>query len=228
MRLLAISDIHGCARTFRKLLDQIGLNQDDHLVLAGDYVDRGPDTKGVIDQILELQEKGYSITLLKGNHEDLMLEAIDKADALPHWIRNGGRETLASFGIASPTDLPPPYLRFFRELKNYHQTEEAFFVHAGFNFQIADPLEDEIAMLWIRNWYDQLDRNWLGDRLIVHGHTPQPRAQIELQLSQIDGLPVLDIDCGCVYPREGMHQLCAFDLTNRSLYFVQNREAGPA
>jgi serine/threonine protein phosphatase 1 len=225
MRLFAISDIHGCAQTFRELLEKIGLNQDDHLVLVGDYIDRGPDTKGVIDQILFLREKGYAITTLKGNHEDLMLEALENEEYLAHWISNGGQDTLHSFGIASPNDLSPFYLDFFRDLKNFHETEEAFFVHAGFNFRAADPLEDKTAMLWIRHWYDQLDREWLDDRLIVHGHTPQPRPRIELQLDLIDRMPVLDIDCGCVYPREHMHQLCAFDLTNRCLHFVRNRES---
>ncbi len=225
MRLFAISDIHGCAQTFRELLDQIGLNQDDHLVLVGDYIDRGPDSKGVVDQILDLREKGYAITALKGNHEGLMLEAIEKEEFLSHWISNGGQETLRSFGISNPAALSPRYLDFFRGLKNFHQTDEAFFVHAGFNFRAADPLEDEQAMLWIRHWYDQLDQEWLEDRLIVHGHTPQPRPRIELQLALINRLPVLDIDCGCVYPREYMHQLCAFDLTNRNLHFVRNCEA---
>lgn len=224
MRLIAISDIHGCARTFSALLDQIGLNPSDHLVLGGDYVDRGPDTKGVVDQILSLQEQRFQLTCLKGNHEALMLEAMETQAAFLHWQGSGGLETLQSFNISHPNDLAQEYLQFFKSLGIYYLTEGVAFAHAGFNFKEEDPLSDEVSMMWIRNWYGNLNREWLDDRIIIHGHTPIEKNRIEAQQELLDEFPVLDIDCGCVYDREGMHHLCAYDLTNQKLTFLKNQE----
>ena len=75
-RSFAITDIHGCANTLDALLDQIGLSQSDHLYLLGDYIDRGPRSKEVLDILLALQRKQYPMTVLRGNHEQLFLDAL--------------------------------------------------------------------------------------------------------------------------------------------------------
>ncbi len=224
MRLLVISDIHGCNNTFQALLDQVGLSKEDVLILGGDYIDRGPDSKAVIDLILDLQDEGYHLICLKGNHEDLMLRGIKKDDVFLHWLQSGGAITMKSFGVTAPENLSSRYLNFFYKLDTVLLTSNAIVAHAGLNFSSDNPLEDEESMLWIRNWYDQINRDWLGDRIIVHGHTPITRNQIESQFDILDTVPALDIDCGCVYPSPGMHELCAFDLTNHRLYFEKNRD----
>src|SRR5215218_1348691 len=94
----AISDIHGCCKTFRYMVEEVlHLQASDQLFLLGDYIDRGPDSKGVIDFILELRAKGYRVETLMGNHEFMMLETWEDASYLPLWLRNGGDTTLASF-----------------------------------------------------------------------------------------------------------------------------------
>src|SRR5438876_897645 len=100
-RNFVISDIHGCLKTFRYLLeDIIHYTKSDTLYLLGDYIDRGPDSKGVIDYILSLKERGYRIYPLKGNHEQLLLDAYEEAPfAEKAWLRNGGENTLKSFGV---------------------------------------------------------------------------------------------------------------------------------
>ena len=100
-RKIAISDIHGCCKTFKALLNKIKFNSNDELYLLGDYIDRGPDSKGVIDYIWQLQKEGYQVNCLRGNHEQMMLRAAFVENKLDHWMRNGGETTLFSFGNTS-------------------------------------------------------------------------------------------------------------------------------
>jgi serine/threonine protein phosphatase 1 len=95
MRVFAIGDIHGCVRTTEALLEQISPGQDDHLVFIGDYVDRGPDSRGVISRLIRLREE-CKCTFLRGNHEAMMLDFIDHND-LELWRINGGMATLESY-----------------------------------------------------------------------------------------------------------------------------------
>jgi serine/threonine protein phosphatase 1 len=97
-------------------------------------------------------------------------------------------------------------------------------VHAGLNWASPKPLSDLAGILYARNWYHNMDYEWLGDRLILHGHTPLVKPEI---LSQLDLLPFtqyLNIDNGCAYDRygDGSYHLCAFDMTNRALVFQKN------
>ncbi|NUQ26549.1 MAG: serine/threonine protein phosphatase [Saprospiraceae bacterium] len=230
MRRFAISDIHGCLRTFQCLLDQIGLSKADTLYLLGDYIDRGPDSKGVIDLILQLRKEGHQVVCLRGNHEQMLLNALSKhgLEELQLWLNAGGAETIDSFHDELQTDtfLPRPYLAFIRQLDYYALSDDYWLVHAGFNFKKNNPLEDTESMLWIRNWYAQLKPSVLNGAVVVHGHTPTPRHLIEAQVERLDELPVLNIDCGCVYKDRmpGIGFLCAFEMDSRRLFFVENVE----
>lgn len=228
MSRFAISDIHGCARTFEALLGQIAFSPEDELFLLGDYIDRGPDSKGVIDLILKLKEEGYRLHCLRGNHEDLLLNARGGlTDDQLLWLQNGGEATMDSFGLppaASPHLLPQSYLDFLDNLDWYFETEGYILVHAGLDFRASQPLQARQAMIWIRDWYEQIDRDWLQGRAIVHGHTPTPLPLIKKQLKNIDKVPALDIDAGCVFKGNYFKYLCAFDLDNRRLYFQKNIE----
>ncbi len=224
MRKIAITDIHGCINSFWALLDQLALTTSDELYLLGDYIDRGPNSKGVIDHIWQLQEDGYQIECLRGNHEQLLLESRQRPGQNMLWLANGGWETLASFKIQSTYRVPQEYLKFCQGLPYYLEVDHYILVHAGLSFDNEDPLADREAMLWIREWYDNIDRDWLGDRIIVHGHTPISLAQINLQYKNIKKTPALDIDGGCVHKgkRPGLGYLCALDMTNWKLYFQDN------
>ncbi len=226
MKKFAISDIHGCVKTFEALLDKIALGTEDELYLLGDYIDRGPDSKAVIDTILRLKEEGHQLHCLRGNHEELLLQSLGgHRDYYQTWLHNGGDETLRSFGLSDCDNLhriPEKYLDFFEGLDWYFNLDEYLLVHAGLDFTAASPLESTNALIWIRDWYGQIDREWLGDKSIVHGHTPKPRPLIEKQLKKMEKLPVLDIDAGCVFNSLYFKHLCAFDLTNRELFFQKN------
>jgi serine/threonine protein phosphatase 1 len=237
----AISDIHGCTATFVALLERIGLTHADELYLLGDYIDRGPNSKGVLDRIARLIEEGYQVSCLMGNHEQMMIWAgafeelaglgsswkADRYNPGFHnmWLRNGGGETLASFGVHSAKEVPRSYFQFLRKLGYYLEVEGYLLVHAGFDFHAPDPWEDRESMLWIRDWYEWLDRDLLGDRVIVHGHTPIGRKAIEYMLGDLRNFPVLNIDAGCVYANSwnsDVGWLCAFDLDRLRVIFQKN------
>lgn len=226
MRRFAITDIHGCNATFNALLDQIDFGRQDELYLLGDYVDRGPDSKGVIDSIWRLQDSGHTVHCLMGNHELMMINAFEEQQWKDTWFSNGGQATMRSFQVNSLLDIPEEYLRFLLQLPFYLEADNYLMVHAGINFREKEPLEDTFSLLWIRDWYGDIDYDWLGDRIVLHGHTPVPRTVTEQQYEDLSEDQVLDLDCGCVFnrPLVGLGYLCALDMTNRELYFQKNVE----
>jgi len=226
MRKFAISDIHGCARTFEELLDKIQFSTQDELYLLGDYIDRGPDSKGVIEDIWQLQEDGYHIQCLRGNHEQLMLDSkIDRQSAYI-WMANGGDKALDSFGGLILDEVPQKYFDWMENLPYYFEVDNFILVHAGFKFDMPDPFMEKHAMIWQRGWYQRINYDWLGDRIIVHGHTPMSSFNIEKGFTTIHETQYIDIDAGCVFKNRilGGGQLCAFDLTNMELIFQENIE----
>ena len=121
-RIFAIGDIHGCSKTFAKLLtNKIQLTKEDNIYCIGDYIDRGDDSKGVIDLILKLRAEDYHIYTLRGNHEQMMLDAVNDKKSLNLWLDNGGKNTLKSFGIKSLDELPQEYFSFLKETEFYLQ-----------------------------------------------------------------------------------------------------------
>ncbi len=226
MKRFAISDIHGCAKTFEALLQKINFTTHDQLYLLGDFIDRGQHSKGVFDLIFALMSKGYTVHCLRGNHEQMLLDALDNQQYADQWTnKSGGLVTLQSFGANSIHQIPDNYLKFISAMPYYFALEDYLLVHGGFNFDLANPLLDKEAMLWMRNWYDRINHLWLDGRIVVHGHTPRPRSIIEKGLKHLKATPALNIDCGCVYPLDEMHQLCAFDLDAQLLVFQPNVEA---
>ena len=222
-RKIAISDIHGCCKTFNALLKLLQYGIDDELYLLGDYIDRGPDSKGVIDYIWALKKEGHLVHCLKGNHEQMMLNASFEGNTSDHWTRNGGQATLASFGADNVQDIPEEYLIWIRKLPFYFLTNQYILVHAGLNFKEKSPLSELKDMLWIRDWYDDIDKEWLQGATIIHGHTIMRKAKIEEMLRDIKNKSVLDIDNGCIFKEStDKGRLCAFDMTNQQLYFQEN------
>lgn len=226
MRQFAISDIHGCSQSFEALLDKISFSTTDVLFLLGDYIDRGPGSKLVIDRILDLQSQGYQVQCLLGNHEHAMLAAKQDWLFFENWRDGwGGMETLESFNTYSLDEIEPKYWEFLNRLKLYIETEEHVFVHAGLDFSNRfNPFENTEMLLFGRNWYDRTDYYWLGNRIILHGHTPIVKKDIETLLFRLSVNQFLNIDNGCVYDKtgDGYYHLCAFDLTNWQLFFQKN------
>ncbi len=223
MRKFAISDIHGCNQTFQALLAKIDLQKKDALYLLGDFVDRGPDSKGVFDTIFQLMEEGYQVKCLKGNHEQQMQTARLDPKALNEWRQWGGKQTMNSFRVLNLEGVQDVYWSFIDQLHSYLEIDDYILAHAGLNFDTPDPLMDQWALMWIRNWYNSIDYDWLGHRIVIHGHTPTTETKIRENLAQLDELQYFDIDCGCFYVLEpDMGKLCAFDMTNREVYFQKN------
>lgn len=193
-----ITDIHGCAATFLKLLrEQVKPAKEDDIYLLGDYVDRGPNSKGVLDIIFEMQQDGFAVKCLRGNHEQFLLDALEDRRFEMHWLdNNGGAEALASFGVDSVHDIPSKYIRFIEDLPYYFELPDYFLVHAGFNFKTEKPFEDKEAMLMIRNF--PVNHQVVKGKSIIHGHTPTPLHKIKTNLD--DGAAVkINLDAGCVY-----------------------------
>ena len=218
-RIFAIGDIHGCKRTFQKLLQEMRIRKADTIYCIGDYIDRGPDSKGVIDHILELRKKGYQIRTLRGNHEQMMMDSAHDRQAHLDWYINGGDTTLKSFGVSGYKDFAPEYKNFFNHTRLCFQSHPFIFVHAGLNFKRADIFEDKNAMLWIRDFY--LDKVKLGDRIIIHGHTPMPLEEIVNPERE----NIYNLDAGCVYiNRPGHGYLVALNLTDGEWLAAKNCE----
>lgn len=217
----AISDIHGCSRTFKALLERIELTPDDELYLLGDYINKGPRSKGVIKQILKLQAEGYQVRCLKGNHEDVMLRSLNDRLLLPFFKRQGGSKTLKSFKVSSMADIEPEYMEFFKSLEYYVELEKYILVHAGFNFIKKDVFKDKHAMMWSR--HDKIIPERINFRKIVHGHTPTSLKNIKAGLKAKKNFEII-IDNGCVYQSAGQGNLVALDLDSLKLTVQPNIE----
>jgi len=217
-RLFAIGDIHGCFNSLKQLVEEkIQITKTDKVILLGDYIDRGPRSKEVIDYIIELKEKGFDIIPLKGNHEAMLLDAFMDDDLLSRWIHNGGIETLKSFGIISLNQLETKYLEFFKNLQLYFELEDYLFVHAGFNDEIENPFNDSYHLIW--KCRDKYNHPLLKDKTIVHGHCTIPYLTCNERIRNHDR--VINLDTGCVYTEYiGYGRLTALEITSREIFFV--------
>lgn len=147
-RTISIGDIHGCLPALETLLAAIRPTAEDTVVALGDYVDRGPQTRQVIDRLIELAGQCRLIPLL-GNHEEMMLQVIDGQSRLyVDWLLFGGEDTLRSYGTVLPEEVPAAHVDFLRNCPLIHETEYHFFVHGGY---LADrPLDAQPrdVLLW--------------------------------------------------------------------------------
>ncbi len=228
MSTYAIGDIHACRKSFEQLLKKIKLKKNDTLVLLGDYTDRGPDAKGVFDLIFELKAKGYQLHCLRGNHEQILLDATSGyPPAHRRLLSAGGQSTLASFGVPHAEQIDEKYLHFIMELPYYLEIGPYIFTHGGLNFAPENPLDATEDMLWARYWYDKINYEWLGNRWIIHGHTPVPLLETEAQVADLkEGKgQVVNLDNGCVYPHKThLGQLTALNLERCALISVANMD----
>lgn len=194
MGLIAIGDVHGCALTLDALMERLHVKADDHLVFIGDYIDRGPDSKGVIDRLIEISTL-HRCTFLRGNHEALFLSYLDEGE-FDIWSYNGGTATLDSY--AEPGRgfvIPEEHIRFIRDTVLYLETDEFVFVHAGLkpDRSVAENLArgDEMVFLWERDHLRIPDDALPWEKTVVCGHTPVAQP--------INGPRLINIDTGCVY-----------------------------
>ena len=219
-RQFAISDIHGCLKTFRKLvLEVIILTKEDTLFLLGDYINKGADSRGVLDFIFELQNSGYKLKCLRGNHEQYLIDGLNYSWERIAFLNRGGRETLQSFGVENINQIPEKYLSFIQSLPFFFETENHLLIHAGLNFDLDDPYKDEFSMLNIRRM--EVDMKKTGNKNIIHGHVPNSYMDIENALSFHDNH--ISIDGGCVYSHiQVLNHLIALEINSGLLYLHKN------
>ncbi|MES2996078.1 MAG: metallophosphoesterase family protein [Verrucomicrobiota bacterium] len=175
MRCFAIGDVHGCANALRLLDEKLGFNSADTVVMLGDYVDRGPDSRGVIEHILDLRTRCHLITL-RGNHEVMMLAAREDPAALQNWLTYGGDAALESYHARSPSDIPENHWEFLRSTVRYHEEANDFFVHAGADptLPFSDQPDDILYWKCFENPLPHIS----GKRLVC-GHTSQKSGNID-------------------------------------------------
>lgn len=175
MRTLAVGDIHGCSAALDALLGAVAPTPDDLLVFLGDYVDRGPDSKGVIDRLLALQAT-HRLVCLRGNHEVMMVEARRNPSELRNWLSVGGTQTMSSYvpaggWRASFDHVPPEHWRFLEEgLFDFFETETHVFVHA--NLEPDTPLAEQSDLYLFWEFMNAPVRHESG-KVAVCGHSSQ-------------------------------------------------------
>lgn len=176
-RLIAIGDIHGCSAALAALLGAIDLGEGDRIVTLGDYVDRGPDSRGVVDRLLELETEGRLIPIL-GNHEEMMLGALRGSYPRQAWLRHGGLQTLESYGFVDDTSvIPEEHLAFFGRCLNYYESDEFFFTHA--NYVAGEPLASQPAeaLRW-QSLTEYFPQPHLSGKRAIVGHTAQLSGEV--------------------------------------------------
>jgi serine/threonine protein phosphatase 1 len=218
MATYVIGDIHGCLAELRYLLEQLPLENGDGLVFLGDYIDRGPDSMGVVSYLLEVpRQANVEAVFLKGNHEDMFLDYL----GLPGnhgdvFLSNGGVATLLSYGIATPSlggievaeRLPQAHLDFYLNLETFYVVKPYLCVHAG--IQPLKKLEEQTAaeMYWIRSEFIRNPHKL--PLTVLFGHTPQKEALFDLPYK-------IGLDTGLVYG----NKLSCFAIEEKILYQIK-------
>lgn len=230
-----IPDIHGCSKTLRALFDYyINPSKDDKLYFLGDYIDRGPDSKGVIDYIMELENQGFQIHLVKGNHEESCVKACleekevssflgfrTRNSTKAAWKKFGGLDTMKSFGVRDLRELPQKYLEWMDNQPTHLVLDDFVLVHAGLNFNEDDPFIDEHAMLWMREFSIQPEK--IGNRTLIHGHVSVSLETIFQLRDRHEQLKYIDLDNGIyMVGREGFGSLVALELNSMELFSQYN------
>jgi serine/threonine protein phosphatase 1 len=219
--IYAIGDIHGCLPQLKELMAQLPLKSEDELVFLGDYIDRGPDSKGVLDYLVANQKPNWH--LLRGNHEQMLLEWLGTPNPLAasNWLLNGGHQTLQSYVPREKLDevrgegahillqsyIPHTHVELLNALPLFYETPDYFFCHAGVNLDKPLNAQEQDDLLWIRRKFLQDPRP--TPKPIIHGHTP-----IEKTDTAKDRI---NLDTGCVYGGS----LTAIALPDKKIYQVK-------
>jgi serine/threonine protein phosphatase 1 len=209
MRTLVIGDIHGCLTALEGIFELANLRPDDQIIALGDYVDRGPDTRSVVDRMIGLVDSHGLIPLL-GNHEEMMMKSRTDKGTMRAWLTFGGRETLQSYS-GSPRkidlrDVPDEHWRFFEQnCIDWHETDTHIFVHGCAHPDLPLDMQSAYALRWDR-FFDPEPH--VSGKVMICGHTAQSSG-VPRNLGHAicldtwvygDGwLSCLDIESGCVW-----------------------------
>jgi serine/threonine protein phosphatase 1 len=229
-RVIAVGDLHGHREPFHELLELIDLRLTDCLIFMGDYIDRGPSSKSLVQELVDLRFSHKSISFLKGNHEDMLLGCIGYpaiVDDLHTWLYNGGSATLLSYGLGEKqiggllstmndgeiaasirSALPAAHLDFYLNLEPFVEGDHFFFCHAGLDPRagIEEGKRSMHDLLWMREHLYAENPSW--EKTVVCGHTPLENPLIRPKL--------ICIDTGLHY----FGKLTALDVLSMEMYQV--------
>ena len=185
----AIGDIHGCLDKLERLVAGCEARAGDRparFVFLGDYIDRGPDSRGVIEFLMRMQQaQPGAVVCLKGNHEQLAIDAHDRLGAMPAWLHNSGGATQQNYRDNDGLIIAP-HLAWLRGLPLCHDDGLRFFVHAGVDLTVPLGEQEDEVMLWMREpFLTQSDEVDCG-RFIVHGHTPRTTHTPDLRKHRVN------------------------------------------
>lgn len=218
-RIIAIGDIHGCSKALRALINVIAPDSDDTVVILGDFIDRGPDSCSVVNFLMAISQRCQLVPLL-GDHEEMLLNALDSIPAMQKWMSCGGAETLRSYGCATGgghctiTDwIPESHWAFLRSCGTYLETKNYIFMHANFLPELPMEQQPRMALFWRVTHAETSVPHYSGKTVVV-GHTPQRSGEV------LDLGFLVCIDTNCV--RGGW--LSALDVSNRVVWQADNDE----
>lgn len=204
-RVYAIGDIHGCDDLLAGLIGGIEADLEPGetplIIFLGDYVDRGPDSRGVIERLVQLRAKWPGTRFLGGNHEEAMLRFLQDMEAGLVWSTYGGKAAMRSYGVEPPEDdndldawrqaherlraaIPDSHMRFLWSLEDSIELGDYLFVHAGVRPDRALSAQSARDLRWIREPFLSDTRRL--DKIIVHGHTPKPEPHIDERRIGVD------------------------------------------
>ena len=221
-RYFAVGDIHGCPEELGVLLEHLtaeeGVGPSDCVVFIGDYIDRGPDSKGVVDRLLAFQQQIPHAVFLRGNHEDMLLSFLGFGGSMGEsYLFNGGDEFLRSYqaeGLTTAeeffTVLPKPHLSFYLNLESYIITPQFVFAHAGLNPRRDLRSQMDRDLFWIRDEFIHNVHRF--ERTVVFGHTPYENVLFHLPFK-------IGIDTGLVYG----NKLSCVELVSSEIYQVPRK-----
>jgi serine/threonine protein phosphatase 1 len=212
-RTIAIGDIHGCSRALATLLRAIEPQHDDLFIPLGDYVDRGPDSRGVIEQLLEL-ESNYTVHPIFGNHEEMMLSVLNEEAPPEFWLRYGGVETLDSYGFSGSLDvIPEAHRDFLTRCIDFVETDSHIFLHANYDPDVPLAEVSRELLRWT-GLAEIMPGPHASGKPVVVGHTPDRSGEI----MDVGYLKCIDTFC------YGGQWLTAVDVQSGRLW--QANEAG--
>ncbi len=204
MRTIAIGDIHGCSAALKRLLAAVEPTSEDTLIFLGDYVDRGPDSRAVLEILSTLAAPSRNV-FLRGNHDSIMQLWCEGQVDQAMWDMIGGAATLASYDFCQPSEVPRHHLKFLEECVNYFETETHIFVHANYHANMPIATTDQETRLWSHLMWP-LPKPHCSGKTVVVGHTPQTNGNV----ADFGHLVCLDTFCF------GGGYLTAYDVDRRT------------
>ena len=177
-RLFTIGDIHGCATALNALIQSIGPQPEDTIVVLGDVIDWGPDSRDCVRQVIDLWHR-CRLALIRGNHEEMLFAALESRSELRYWLKFGGEETLKSYGYRGGDKLiDPDHVRFLKaHARDYYETGEFIFVHASYDPDQPMTHQTNSTLQWEHVQPGEM-RPHVSGKTVIAGHTPQMSGEI--------------------------------------------------